>query len=166
MASPSFLRQHGVPILSSRTLISTSDLNSRHCVLYSLNARVCVMIVGVAPPRSRARLCFLRLAVRGWLGQGQDNERFAGHGADVVMQAHHLDSGDLLDHRLHERLRRFDQMAPYLLEQVPRLLGREFGKLLFGGCQQTLEPDDDEIAEQEGANVLGASAPVFLLEAG
>ena len=42
---------------------------------------------------------------------------------------------------------------------------RAFGKLLFGGCQQTLEPDDDEIAEQVGVNVLGASAPVFLLKA-
>ena len=54
---------------------------------------------------------------------------------------------------------------PYLLEQVSPLFGREFGELLFGGCQQTLEPDDDEIAEQVGVNVLGASAPVFLLEA-
>jgi hypothetical protein len=106
--------------------------------------------------RSRARLSFLRLAVRGWLGQGQDNERFAGHGADVVVQAHYLDSGDPLDQSLHERLRRFDQMGLHLLEQVPSLLGREFGKLLFGGCQQTLEPDDDEIAEQVGVNVLGA----------
>jgi hypothetical protein len=116
-------------------------------------------------PRSRARLSFLCFAVREWLGQCQDNERFAGHGADVVVQAHYLDAGDLLDQRLHERLRRFDQMGPYLLEQVPPFLGREFGKLLFGGCQQTLEPDDDEIAEQVGVNVLGASAPVFLLKA-
>jgi hypothetical protein len=44
-----------------------------------------------------AGLCFLCLAVRGRLGQGQDHERFAGHGADVVVQAHHVDAGDLLD---------------------------------------------------------------------
>ncbi len=106
------------------------------------------------PIRSKVRMVsLLGSAARGWLGQGQDNERFAGHRADVVVQAHHLDVGDILDHRLHERLRRFDQLGPYLLEQIPPLLGWEFGKLLFGGCQQPLEPDDDEIAEQVGVNV-------------
>ena len=113
----------------------------------------------------RGSLCSLRLAERGWLGQRQDNERFAGHGADVVMKTHNLDSGDLLDHPLYERFRIFDQMRSYLLEQIPPLLGREFGKLLLGGRQQTLEPDDDEIAEKVGVNVLGASASVFLLKA-
>jgi hypothetical protein len=33
---------------------------------------------------------FLRLTVSGWLCQSQDNKRFAGHRADVVMQAHQL----------------------------------------------------------------------------
>jgi hypothetical protein len=56
-------------------------------------------------------------------------------------------------------------MATHLLEQVPPLLGREPGKLLFGGRQQTLKPDDHEIVEQECANVLGASSPVFPLNA-
>jgi len=65
---------------------------------------------------SSARLGFLCLAARGWLGQGQDNERFASHGADVVVQAHHLDAGDVLNQRLQKWLRRFDQMCPYLLE--------------------------------------------------
>src|SRR5580700_7090026 len=82
-----------------------------------------------------------------------------------MVQAHYLDAGDFLDYRLQERLRRFDQVGPYSLEQVPPLLGRDFGKLLFGGRQQALEPDDDEIAEQVGMNVLRASAPVFLLKA-
>jgi hypothetical protein len=45
------------------------------------------------------------------------------------MKAHNLDSGDFLDHPLYERLRRFDQMRSYLLEQIPPLLGREFRKL-------------------------------------
>jgi hypothetical protein len=105
------------------------------------------------------------LAVSGWLGQGEDNERFAGHGADVVVQAHHLDAGDVLNQRLHERLRRFNQMRPDLLEQIPPFFGRVYGELLFGRCQQALEPDDDQIAEQIGVNVLGASAPDFLLKA-
>jgi hypothetical protein len=33
--------------------------------------------------RGRAGLCFRRLAVAGWLGQGQDNERFRGHAPDI-----------------------------------------------------------------------------------
>jgi hypothetical protein len=82
------------------------------------------------------------------------------------MQAHHFDAGDVLDHRLDERLRRFDQMTSNLLEQVSPFIGRDPGELLFGGSQQTLEPDDDEIAEQVGVNVLRASAPVLLLEVG
>jgi hypothetical protein len=77
------------------------------------------------------------LAVSGWLGQGQDYKRFAGHRADVVVQAHDLNSGDLLDHRLNERLRRFDQMASYLLEQVSSLLrGKRVDQVLFGGGHQ------------------------------
>jgi len=75
--------------------------------------------------RSRVKLSFLRLAKRGGLGQRQDNERFAGHGADVVVQAHHLGAGGLLDQRLHNGPRRLQQVGPYLLEQVPPLLGRE-----------------------------------------
>src|ERR1700677_4524548 len=80
------------------------------------------------------------------------------------MQPYHPDAGNFLDHRLQVRLCRFDQMGPYLLEQIPPLLGRDVGKLLFGGCQQTLEANDDEIAVQVGMNVLGASAPEFLLK--
>jgi hypothetical protein len=52
-----------------------------------------------------------------------------------MVQAHHLNAGDLLDHRLQERPRRLDQMSPYLFEQVPPLVGRDFGKLLFGRRQ-------------------------------
>ena len=70
-----------------------------------------------------------------------------------MVKAHHLDAGDRLDHLLQERIRRFDQVGPYLLEQVPSLLGRDIGKLLFGGCQQALETNDDEIAEQVGVNI-------------
>ena len=82
-----------------------------------------------------------------------------------MVQADYLDAGDLLDQRLNEWLGRFDQMGPYLLEKIPSLLGRDFGELLFGWRQQTLEPDDDEITEQVGVNILRASAPVFLLKA-
>ena len=82
-----------------------------------------------------------------------------------MVQAHDFDTGDPFDHRLQERLRRFDQMGPDLLEQVSSLVVRNFGQWLFGGCQQALEPDDQKIVEQVGANLLRASAPVFLLKA-
>ena len=82
----------------------------------------------------------LRLAANGRLGQGEDNERLSGHGADVVVQAQDPGAGGLLDHRFHDRPRRFDQMGPDLLEQVPSLLGRErLDQLLFGRRQDALE---------------------------
>ncbi len=57
------------------------------------------------------------------LGEGQNNDLFAGDGADVMVQAQHLDTGDLLDHRFQDRAGRFDQMGSHLLEQVSPLLG-------------------------------------------
>ena len=87
-------------------------------------------------------------------------------GADVVVQGQHLDAGDLLDHRFHDRPGRFDQMGPHLLEQVPPLLGRKrLDQMLFGRGQHALKADHEEIAEQVGVNVLGSPAHVVLLEA-
>ena len=76
---------------------------------------------------------------------------FSGHGADVVVQAQHLDARDLLDHCFHDRPRRFDQMGPYLFEQVPPLLGDErLDQLLFSRGQDALEADHEEITDQVG----------------
>src|SRR5579863_5772255 len=83
------------------------------------------------PYRRGAVLSLLHLPVSRRLGQSQNNERFAGHGTDVVVQAHYRDASDSLDQRLHEWLCRFDQMGAYLLEQVPPLLGRAISELLF-----------------------------------
>ena len=82
-----------------------------------------------------------------------------------MVQAQHLDAGDLLDHRFEERTGRFDQMGAHLLEQVPSLLGRKrLDQLLLGGGQNALQADHEEIAQQMGVNVLRAPAHVVLLK--
>ena len=57
-------------------------------------------------------LSILRLPAIRRLDQGEENDLFAGHGADVMMHAQHLDTRGLLDHFVHDRPRRFDQMSP------------------------------------------------------
>ena len=42
--------------------------------------------------------------------------------------------------------------------------GEDFANCRSGACQHALEADDDEITEQVGLNVFGASALVFLLK--
>ena len=98
--------------------------------------------------------------------QGEEHDLFTGHGTDVMVHAEHLDAGDLLDHRLHQRPRGLEEMGPDLLEQVPPLLGRErLDEVLFGGGQNAMEPDHDQVVEQVRADVLGSAAHVFLFEA-
>ena len=57
------------------------------------------------------------------LGEGEENHLLAGCCADVMVQGHHLDAGDLLNHRLQDRTGCFNQMGSHLLEQVPSLFG-------------------------------------------
>jgi hypothetical protein len=86
--------------------------------------------------------------------------------ADVVMQAHGLDAGNFQDHRFHGRPRRFHEMRANLLEQVSALLGWErLDQLLFGGRQDALETDHDEIAQQMRVYVLGTPAHEVLFKA-
>ena len=71
-----------------------------------------------------------------------------------------LDAGDLLDHRLHDRTGRFNQMGPHLLEQVPPLFGRKrLDQMLFGRGQDALKADHEEIAEQVGVDVPWGHGP-------
>ena len=84
------------------------------------------------------------------LGQGKENDLLTGYRTNVVVQAQHLDAGDLLDHHFQDRPGRFHQMRPYLFEQVPALLGGKcLDKLLLGRCQNPLEANHEEITEEE-----------------
>ena len=77
-----------------------------------------------------------------------------------------IGASDLLDHRFQDRPRRFDQVGPYLLEQVPPLLPRKrLDQMLFGGGQNASKADHEEITQQVGVNVLGAPAHVVMLKA-
>ena len=74
--------------------------------------------------RRRSRLIgasFRWLPVIRRVGQGEEHDLFSGHGADVVVQAQHLDACDVLDDGFDDRPRRFDQVRAYLFEQVPTL---------------------------------------------
>jgi hypothetical protein len=99
-------------------------------------------------------------------GEGEENHLLTGDGADVMVHGHNLDAGDLRDHRLQDWTGRFNQMAPYLLQQVSPLFGgKRLDQVLLGRGQDPLKADDEEIAEQVGVDVLGATAHVILLEA-
>ena len=61
---------------------------------------------------------------------------------------------------------RFDQMGPYLFEQVPPIRGRDrLDQLLFSHGQHALEADHKEITDQVGVNVPGSTAHVLQLKA-
>jgi hypothetical protein len=110
-------------------------------------------------------LFFPRLAEWRGLSQGEQHHLFSRHRADVVVQTHHFDAGDVLHHRLHHRPCSLDQMGAHLLEQVPAFLGWErLDQVLLGGSQNALETNDNQVADQVGMNVLGTSAHVLLLE--
>ncbi len=100
------------------------------------------------------------------LSQGEENDLLAGNGADVMVQAQHLNAGDLVEHRFEDRTGRFNQMGPHLLQQVPPFLGRKrLDQVLFGGGQNAPKADHEKITEQVRVNFLGSPAHVFLLEA-
>jgi hypothetical protein len=86
-------------------------------------------------------------------GMARFEQEYMGRGPKDI---HAFLIGDLLDHRFQDRPRRFHQMGAYLFEQVSALLGRErLDQLLFGGGQDALEADHEEIIDQMGVNVLG-----------
>lgn len=118
------------------------------------------------PFQNLVALSFPRLPVIRRLGQGKEHNLLSSHGADVVVQAQHLDASNIVDHGFQVRPPRLDQVGPYLFEQVPSFLLRErLDQVLFGGGQDTLEADHEEAADQVGADVFGTAAHVFLLEA-
>ena len=83
-----------------------------------------------------------------------------------MVHGHDLDAGDLSDHRFEDWTGRFNQVGPYLLQQVPPFLGRErLDQLLFSGGQNALKADYEQVTEQVGVDVLGTPAHVVLLKA-
>ena len=99
------------------------------------------------------------------LGEREEHDLFPGRGADVVMQAHHLNARLVFDHGLHHRPRRFEQMRPNILEQVSALCrGERFDKLLLRGGQHTLQSDQQQIVDQMSMNLLRGPDKTFILE--
>ena len=83
------------------------------------------------------------------------------------MHAQHLDAGDLLDHRLHDRPGRFDQLGADLFEQISAFLGRErLDQLFFGRRQDALEADQEEIADQVRAGMSLGLVPCIPAQTG
>jgi hypothetical protein len=110
------------------------------------------------------RLC---LAEKRRLDEGEEDDLFAGYGADIVVQALHPDAGDLLDHRFHDRPRRFHQLDSHLLQEISSLPGLErLDQMLFSRGQNPLEADNKQITDQVGVDVLGAAAHAFLQKTG
>ena len=79
-------------------------------------------MLGITPTHSETlfHLCFP--AVRR-PGKGKENDLLAGFRADVMVHGHDCDASDILDHRFEDRTGRFNQMCPYLLQQVPAFSG-------------------------------------------
>ena len=75
-----------------------------------------------------AHLCLTEI---GRPSKGEENHLLASLGADVKVHGHYPDAGDLLDHRLHDWMGRFDQMGPRSLEQIPPVFG---GKRFDQSC--------------------------------
>ena len=57
--------------------------------------------------RFQRGLFLLCLAEGRRLSEGEEYDLFASYGADIVVQAQHLDASGLKDHRFHDRSRRF-----------------------------------------------------------
>jgi hypothetical protein len=117
-------------------------------------------------PRPISGLLFLYFTEKRRLGQGEDHGLLAGDSADIVVQTHNLNAGSLLDHCFQNRPCRFDQLSPYLLDQVPPFFARErFDQVLFRCRQDTLKTDHEKRVNQIGVNILRSPTHVFLLKA-
>jgi len=66
-----------------------------------------------------------------------------------MVQVNRLGAGDILDHLFQDRTGRFDQMSPYLLQQVSSLFGRKrLDQLLFVPRSKRLKADYEKIAQR------------------
>jgi hypothetical protein len=109
---------------------------------------------------------FLDFAKQRRLDQGEKHDLFAGHRADIVMQADHFDPCDSFNHRRHGRPGDFDQMTSDLLEQISAFFGwQRLDQVLLRRGQDAIEAHHNQIIDEERVNLLGTAPHVFLLEA-
>ena len=103
-----------------------------------------------APVRSHwAAHLLLRFPKPRRFNQSKEHDFLAGDGADVVVHAHDLDAGDFVNHRFQQRSRGFEKMCTNLFEEVSPLFGRQrLDQVLFGGCQDALEADKENVVDQ------------------
>ena len=110
----------------------------------SSRPRILGTLGGTQTPRPRScepgsrhlSLFLLCCARKRRIRQAEDHDLFAADGADVVVEARYANPGDLVDHRLDHRPRRFDQLGPDLFEQVPALVtGKRLDQMPFGRGQ-------------------------------
>ena len=111
-------------------------------------------------------LPILLLADEWRFGQSEEHDLFAAGRADVVVQAQDFDAGGSFHHRVQDRPGEFDQLGADLFQQISALFGNErLDQVLFGGGQHATQSNQQQITEQMGLDILGATAHVFLLEA-
>jgi hypothetical protein len=97
--------------------------------------------------------------------QREEDDPLAGERADVGMQADHLDPGDLFHRLFQQRATPLQKGGPDTLDQFPAVpLVRGFGEHQLGLSEHVLEPDEDDVVEQVGLGLQGATAHVLLLE--
>lgn len=100
------------------------------------------------------------------LGQREQYDFFAGGDADVMMQTHHLDAGNLCDHRFEDRPRCFNELGPDLFQKISSFLRRVcLDEMLLRGREHTLQSDDKKVADEVCVYVFRSPAHVILLEA-
>lgn len=115
--------------------------------------------------REQSSVLILGVAVGHGVGEGEEEDFFAGEGADVVMQAQHLHTGDLFDQFFHGRARGFDEMGAYLLEEIAAFFrGHGPDEVLFGGGEHPLQSHNEKISQQMRLDIFRPPAHVFLLK--
>ena len=114
----------------------------------------------VAPPciaaRDARQLFFHGFAAMRRRCEREEHHLLAGHGADVVVQAHYLHAGNAFVHGFHERPSRFDEMCADLFEQISAFLGQKgLDEVLLGGGHNSVQSHHHQVVQQMRPNILG-----------
>ncbi len=118
-------------------------------------------------PLRMQRMCRLKPREMRRFGESKHQDLFARRRADVLVQAHHLRAADFLEHRFEHGPGRFNEVRSHLLhQQIPPLLGRQrLHQVLLSRSQNSLQPEEDQIADEVRMNILQPAAHIFPLEA-